>query len=215
MAEREKALMDKVQGLSQDLAFYARNVDARESMKRIEALRDEKDQKERTIIKLTQDLNDLSNKIDDFMAENSVLRKMANVPKNYGINREQVKLHDREKIDDYKKLIRVLQDDNYKLEEERARLKHMLKQQSMMYKQDPSQRYKDLTQEQIFKVDQYVLKLKSGETEEPADFYKLKKENQNLKAQLEALNSKGFDFVRTQLESFFKDKGLSDSNTLI
>lgn len=53
-------------------------------------------------------MNDLSNKIEDFMAENSVLRKMANVPKNYGINREQVKLHDREKIDDYKKLIRVL-----------------------------------------------------------------------------------------------------------
>lgn len=42
------------------------------------------------------------------MAENRTLRKMANVPKNYGINLEQVKLHDREKIDDYKKLIRVL-----------------------------------------------------------------------------------------------------------
>ena len=53
---------------------------------------------------------------------------MANVPKNYGINREQVKLHDREKIDDFKKLIRTLQDDNYRLEEERAKLKHMLKQ---------------------------------------------------------------------------------------
>ena len=87
------------------------------------------------------------------MAENRTLRKMAGVPKNYGIPLEQVKLHDREKIDDYKKLIRLLQEDNYKLEEERAKLKHMIKQQSMMYKQEPSQRYKGLTQEQIFKVD--------------------------------------------------------------
>jgi len=72
------------------------------------------------------------------MAENRTLRKMAGVPKNYGIPLEQVKLHDREKIDDYKKLIRLLQEDNYKLEEERAKLKHMIKQQSMMYKQEPS-----------------------------------------------------------------------------
>ena len=67
------------------------------------------------------------------MAENRILRKTENVPENFGIQLEQIKLHDREKIDDYKKLIRVLQEDNYKLEEERARMKHMLKQQSMLY----------------------------------------------------------------------------------
>lgn len=82
-----------------------------------------------------------------------------------------------------------------------------------MYKQDPSQRYKDLTQEQIFKVDQFVLKLISGETEEPADYYKLKKENQNLKTQLKALDEKGFDLVRGQLELFFKDKEMSASTS--
>lgn len=120
------------------MAFYARNADARDSMKRLEALRDERDAKERYIAKLTAEINDLSNKCEDLMAENRTLRNMAHVPSNYGINLEQVKLHDREKIDDYKKLIRVLQEDNYKLEEERARLKHMLKQQSMLYKQEPS-----------------------------------------------------------------------------
>jgi len=36
---------------------------------------------------------------------------------------------DRDKIDDYKKLIRVLQDDNYRLEAERAKLKQQLKLQ--------------------------------------------------------------------------------------
>jgi hypothetical protein len=73
---------------------------------------------------------------------------MANVPDNYGIKLDQIKLHDKDKIDDFKKLIKVLQDDNYKLEEERAKLKHALKVQSMMYNSsDPSQRYKNLTQD--------------------------------------------------------------------
>ena len=62
------------------------------------------------------------------MAENKVLREMAAVPANFGIDRAEVKLMDRAKIDDYKKLIEVLQEDNYRLEEERAKLKHMLKQ---------------------------------------------------------------------------------------
>lgn len=86
----------------------------------------------------------------------------------------------------------------------------------MMYKTDePSQRYKNLTPEQIFKVDQFVLKLIAGETEEPADFYKLKKENQNLKAQLEALNTKGFDFAKASIEAFLKELGLGDSGKLL
>ena len=72
---------------------------------------------------------------------------MANVPDNYGINLAEIKLYDKERIQDYKKLIKVLQDDNYKLEEERANLKHQLKHQAMMYKSnetDPSKRYKGL-----------------------------------------------------------------------
>lgn len=53
----------------------------------------------------------------------------------------------------------------------------------MLYKTDqPNLRYKNLTPDQLSKVDMYVLKLLSGDTEEPADYYKLKKENQILKA---------------------------------
>ena len=57
---------------------------------------------------------------------------MANVPDNYGIKLDQIKLHDKEKIDDFKKLIKVLQSDNYNLEVERAQLKHNIKRMSMM-----------------------------------------------------------------------------------
>ena len=45
----------------------------------------------------------------------------------------QLKMDSEKKIENYTKLIKVLQDDNYKLEEERAKLKHMIKQQSMLY----------------------------------------------------------------------------------
>ena len=58
---------------------------------------------------------------------------MANVPANFGVDLEKIKLHDREKIDDYRRLIRELQNDNYKLEEERAQLKHRIKVMSMLY----------------------------------------------------------------------------------
>lgn len=57
-----------------------------------------------------------------------------------------------------------------------------------------------------------MLRLLSGDTEEPADYYRLKKENETLKAQLEALNSKGFDFIKAQIEYFFKEHGFGDSS---
>ncbi len=91
-------------------------------------MREENEAKEREIVKLLQQINEGNNNIEDLMAENRILRKEANVPDNFGKNLvEQIKMTDRDKIEDYKKLISVLQDDNYKLEEERARLKHMLK----------------------------------------------------------------------------------------
>lgn len=62
------------------------------------------------------------------MDENKLLRTMTDVPANFGKARENVRLLDKEKIDDYKKLIRVLQEDNYRLEEERAKLKNKIKQ---------------------------------------------------------------------------------------
>ena len=65
--------------------------------------------------------------MEDILAENKQLRSNANVPDNFGVQVENIKLHNKEKIEDFKKLIKVLQDDNYKLESERAQLKHKLK----------------------------------------------------------------------------------------
>lgn len=154
LQDEKKQLLDKIHGLNEDLGFYSRNVDARDTMKRIDILRSEKDGKEKKIAELLVEINNLSTYVEDFKAENRALRQMANVPDNYGIKLDQIKLHDKEKIDDFKKLIKVLQEDNFKLEEERAKLKHAIKIQSMMYKStDPSERFKGLSQDQLMSVD--------------------------------------------------------------
>lgn len=57
---------------------------------------------------LLGEINTVSNVVDDMTAENRQLRRMANVPDNYGIKIEMIKLHDKERIEDYKKLIKVL-----------------------------------------------------------------------------------------------------------
>ena len=52
MTDEKKQLMDKVHDLGNDLEFYAKNLDARDSMKRIEQLRQEKEVKDKEISKL-------------------------------------------------------------------------------------------------------------------------------------------------------------------
>ena len=60
----------------------------------------------------------------------------------------------------------------------------------MMYKNsDPSERYNHLNEDQLLKVDQFVLRLTTGEAVDEAEFYKIKKENEILKERLEALNT--------------------------
>ena len=214
MYQREKQLQDKINGLTQDLQFYARNADTRDQIQRIEKLREERDVKELKITENLETMNAMQRQLEDLAAENRTLRKMAQVPDNYGIDLATIKLNADKKIENYTKLIKVLQDDNYKLEEERARLKHMLKQQSMMYGNNtPWDRHPDLNPEQLFKVDQYVIRLKSGETEEPSDFYKLKKENTTLKAQLEALSSKNEETAKNLLNSILKELGLKGDSS--
>ncbi len=60
------------------------------------------------VTELLNEINTLSGQMENFMAENRALRQMANVPDNYGIKLDQIKLHDKDKIEDFKKLIKVL-----------------------------------------------------------------------------------------------------------
>lgn len=67
-------------------------------------------------------MTDLSANLEDVLAENRVLREMSNVPDNFGLEQQKkiIKLKDRDTVFEYKRLVKILQEDNYKLEKERA-----------------------------------------------------------------------------------------------
>ena len=62
--------------------------------------------------------------LEDVIRENRVLRQMADVPENFGIDLKKIKIGEKIKIDDYKAKIRILNHHIDELETERAQLKH-------------------------------------------------------------------------------------------
>jgi hypothetical protein len=121
------------------------------------------------------------------MAENKILRELAKVPAGYGIDREAVKGLDKEKTEDFKKLIRILQDDNYRLEEERAQLKQSLRQRALngrINDQEFAIKVNALKDAQKNRVVEFIERLLSGQAtreEEPhLAFDALKVENKRL-----------------------------------
>ena len=62
--------------------------------------------------------------MEDIIRDNRMLRQMADVPENFGIDISKVKLGERIKIEDYKTKIRLLIHQIDELETERAQIKH-------------------------------------------------------------------------------------------
>ena len=89
----------------------------------------QKMQQEKEIInndrnKLTEDYNKLRDQMEDIIRENRILRQMADVPENFGIDLNKVRLGEKVKIEDYKTKIRILNHQIDELETERAQIKH-------------------------------------------------------------------------------------------
>ena len=89
----------------------------------------QKMQQEKEIInndrnKLTEDYNKLCDQMEDIIRENRILRQMADVPENFGIDLNKVRLGEKVKIEDYKTKIRLLNQQIDELETERAQIKH-------------------------------------------------------------------------------------------
>ena len=61
--------------------------------------------------------------MDDLIAENRVLRQMAEVPENFGINFEEIKIANRLKMEDYKSKLRYYENEVEELERERTKLR--------------------------------------------------------------------------------------------
>ena len=73
---------------------------------------------------LINDFNKLCDQMEDILRENRILRQMADVPENFGIDINKIKIGEKIKIEDYKTKIRLLIHDIDELETERAKLKH-------------------------------------------------------------------------------------------
>lgn len=111
--------------------------------------------------------------------ENQLLRRMGNVPENFDMQVDDLMAAEKDKIEDYEKLIQVIQKDNQELEKERAKLKNEIRQLTLMVNtSDTNERYRHLTKDQVFAMDQYMLRLLSGDPQtDTTEFMRLKREN--------------------------------------
>lgn len=140
-------------------------------------------QKEKRIEQLLHDYNTISNQMAEYLQENAYLRQLSNVPANFGLKRENVKLHDMKTADDLKKLVKVLQDDNFHLEEERAKLKHALRVLSIQdlngiddrnpdtekYRKMLFERINRMKYDELQKIDGFIVRLLNGSDGNDAD----------------------------------------------
>jgi seryl-tRNA synthetase len=148
LKEERDRFRDQVKEMTSNLGDKMNSITDRTLLTRMDALRADKAVAEKKVLNLLGEINTVTVTVSDLTMENKQLRKMANLPDNYGIDLNTIKLHDKEKIEDFKRLIKVLQDDNYKLEEERARLKHAVKTQAIVnHKSYTGSPYGELTEE--------------------------------------------------------------------
>ena len=107
---------------------------------------------------IVRDWDDLRDKMEEVLKENRVLRQIADVPENFGIDISKINLGDRIKIEDYKAKIRILQHEVDLLETERAKLKYKIEflADSFQSKEEP---FSKLNKEQKVELANFALKL--------------------------------------------------------
>ena len=160
--------------------------------------------KEQDYQKKVLEWNELRNKMEEVLSENRILRQMADVPENFGIDIAKIKMGDRIKIEDYRAKIRILQKEIDDLESERAVLKHRLTFISNLYfvNREP---FHLLTQEQKVDVARYAQDLYEGKEIEPAKC-ELKQENMQLKNKIKYLEDENFK-LKTGGNSYLSNMG--------
>mmetsp|Transcript_25522 Transcript_25522/g.44493 ORF Transcript_25522/g.44493 Transcript_25522/m.44493 type:complete len:2210 (+) Transcript_25522:2881-9510(+) len=166
-----------------------------DAVRDIRVQRDENLQLRREVERLTGQLTELSNQMDELISENRVLREMAGVPDNYGFKLDEVKLAEKQKIEEYRARIRRLEQEVEELEKERVDLRYRLRNASTLYG-EKGLRFHNLTSEQMELVDQFAQNLREGKIDLPLTdrTRELMKEVEKLKAQLELLQSHGFQW---------------------
>lgn len=134
--------------------------------------------------KLTEKYNKVASDLESVICENRILRNLHGVPANFGFDLEEIKVAEKQELQDYKTQVKHLEAELEELETERTQLRYRLRQYSSLYS-NKGERYKDFSPEQFELLDAYALNLREGNLDLP-QVDKSKKELQNKIIELQA-----------------------------
>lgn len=176
------------------------NYELKTALEDIKKLRDQVGSRDKEITKYITELNLLDKQIGDLKLENEKLREMANVPSDFGMNLDDLKHKESIAIAEIKNKNKFLEAEVDELEQERTRLKCRLRQMSEMNTANINERYKDLSPDQIFQLDQFVIAIKEGTANIPGDNRGLREENKQLREQIRALKEQNLADITRDLK---------------
>ena len=165
-------LQIKNEKLQKDLIDFSEKHEAQDYIEQIKRKEQEISKFDEQREKQTREFNELCDNMEKVIGENRVLRQIADVPENYGLDISKIRIGDRIKIEDYKAKIRILQHDIDDLETERAQLKHRIQflANSLNVSEPP---FHLLTQEQKVEVARYAQNLYEGKENSQPEKYDL------------------------------------------
>ena len=100
--------------LQKDLIDFGKRHEAQDYIEKIKTKDLEINKVNEQKDKYSREFNELCDKMEEVICENRVLRQIADVPENFGIDISKINLGDRIKIEDYKAKIRILQHDRFR-----------------------------------------------------------------------------------------------------
>lgn len=199
----------EIEFLNKKLSELAASGADRDTLRNLRVQKDDHLDLRREVERLTKNWTTLSNQMEDILSENRVLREMAGVPENYGFNLNEIKLVERQKIEEYRGRIKRLEEEVEELEKERVDLRYRLRNMSTLYG-EKGLRFYNLTAEQMELVDKFAQNLRDGKIEVPLNdrSRELLKEVERLKAQIQILEAHAYSGVPVVVPT--ADNGLYD-----
>jgi calcium-binding protein CML len=200
--ERESLLVDRkvlddknaeISFLTSKLKEIAEHSGMTESMKDFQKDRNLNEALRKELETANHHWTSLSKQMEDILAENRVLREMAGVPENYGFDLNEIRLVEKQKIEEYRGRITRLEEEVEELEKERTQLRYKIRNLSTLYG-EKGLRFHQLTAEQMKLVDEFALNLREGRIEIPVSdkTKELMLEVERLKAQIQILEANSF-----------------------
>ena len=184
-------LQIKNEKLQKDLIDFNEKHEAQDFIEQIKRKEQEISKFDEQREKQTREFNELCDNMEKVLGENRLLRQIADVPENYGLDISKIRIGDRIKIEDYKAKIRILQHDIDDLETERAQLKHRIQflANSLNVSEPP---FHQLTKEQKIEVAKYAQNLYEGKENSQPEKYdliaKLREKDNQIRVLDEELN---------------------------